>query len=206
MASLTCARALAGRPFAAATSSRPRRGPAPPLARRDSFMVEVEIAEDEPEDVAVRRYMKAVMQSGVIPKLRALRRKESKIETYKRKLQERAQARRLGILEPTWDEFYGENSLFDNGTAPFDDFFKSPDDDFDVFDNNSMPILDALDSTAYDTGSWGYQGGYQPNAYGAAQQPPAPGGAPGAAQGDTFDLSAYEQQQQQPPAPNGFQY
>jgi ribosomal protein S21 len=30
----------------------------------------VEIAEDEPEDVAVRRYMKAVMQSGVINKVR----------------------------------------------------------------------------------------------------------------------------------------
>lgn len=31
---------------------------------------QVEIAEDEPEDVAVRRYMKAVMQSGVINKVR----------------------------------------------------------------------------------------------------------------------------------------
>lgn len=42
---------------------------------------------------------------------------------------------RLGILEPTWDEFYGENSLFDNGVGPpFDDFFRSPDDDLDVFD------------------------------------------------------------------------
>ena len=53
---------------------------------------------------------------------------------YKRKLQERAQARRLGIVDPTWDEFYGENSLFDGGMAPFDDFFRSPDDDLDVFD------------------------------------------------------------------------
>jgi hypothetical protein len=32
--------------------------------------LQVEIAEDEPEDVAVRRYMKAVMQSGVINKVR----------------------------------------------------------------------------------------------------------------------------------------
>jgi hypothetical protein len=32
---------------------------------------QVEIAEEEPEDVAVRRYMKAVMQSGVINKVRA---------------------------------------------------------------------------------------------------------------------------------------
>ena len=148
MASLSCGRALAGRPFAQAKcSSKPRRGPAPLLARRDSYMVEVsgqgnparrapcmllpaiaalhirccsasqgaegvlericrtsrargrapsaprsrcgaavaacaltharvarapqvEIAEDEPEDVAVRRYMKAVMQSGVINKVR----------------------------------------------------------------------------------------------------------------------------------------
>ena len=30
----------------------------------------MEIAEEEPEDVAVRRYMKAVMQSGVINKVR----------------------------------------------------------------------------------------------------------------------------------------
>jgi len=194
--------------------------------------MQVEIAEEEPEDVAVRRYMKAVMQSGVInkvrtfvlrawrrqqqvvvvvvrwwrwwrfglargykvsvqdgcghkdkgragrssaalltlvclalqqqqqhrqrkrhaaradapashlptttttttPQLRSLRHKESKIETYKRKLQERAQARRLGIVDPTWDEFYGENSLYENGMPPFDDFFRSPDDDLDVFD------------------------------------------------------------------------
>jgi hypothetical protein len=130
--------------------------------------------------------------------LRARRHKESKIETYKRKLQERAQARRcagsgattaagctaalhacgrrqaqraqrearanpngprpgiehvpgrvaradtpprpplwpprMNIVDPTWDEFYGENSLFDNGVAPFEDFFRSPDDDLDVFD------------------------------------------------------------------------
>lgn len=32
-------------------------------------LLQVEIGEEEPEDVAVRRYMKAVMQSGVINKV-----------------------------------------------------------------------------------------------------------------------------------------
>ncbi|GBF99995.1 30S ribosomal protein S21 [Raphidocelis subcapitata] len=216
MASLTTSRALAGLRAFAPASSRPTtaktRGPAPLLARRDSFMVEVEIAEEEPEDVAVRRYMKAVMQSGVINKLRSLRHKESKIETYKRKLQERARARKLDIVDPTWEEFYGDNSLFDNGMPPFDDFFRSPEDDLDVFDNNSMPILEALDYNGmnFESSTWGYQGGYQPSsAYGGQQQqqqgqqqqqqgqaggwqqPPAQPGQPGP---DVFDLQAYEQQ------------
>ncbi|KAI8470491.1 MAG: hypothetical protein J3K34DRAFT_521278 [Monoraphidium minutum] len=231
MATLMSTRALAGARAFMPSTHKARRGPAPLLARRDSFMVEVEIAEDEPEDVAVRRYMKAVMQSGVINKLRALRRKESKIETYKRKLQERAQARRLGIVEPTWDEFYGENSLFDNGMGPFDDFFRSH-DDIDIFDSSSLPILDALDyPAAYDANAWGYQGGYQPNsAYGSQQQQaagwaaPAAAGAPGAAPAagaagaEVFDLNSYEQQsggymdgqqqqqQQQQQQPNGYNY
>ena len=124
---------------------------------------------------------------------------------------EPAQARRLGIVEPTWDEFYGENSLFEGGMAPFDDFFRSPDDDLDVYDN-SMPILESLDYQGMgfnDNASWGYQGGYQPNsAYGGAQQQQGWGAAPAQQQqppaqqqqqqtGDVFDLSAYEQQKGQ---------
>lgn len=91
---------------------------------------QVNIAEDESEDSAVRRYMKQVMQSKVIDQLRARRRVESKIETHKRRLRERAEARKLGIIEPVWDELYGD----DTEAKPFDEFFSRDDEELDIFE------------------------------------------------------------------------
>jgi hypothetical protein len=72
--------------------------------RKDSFMVEVSVAEEETEDIAVRRYMKAVMDSKVLEALRARKTRESKIEAYKRRMRERHEIRKLGIVEQTWEE------------------------------------------------------------------------------------------------------
>eukprot|EP00775_Hariotina_reticulata_P011091 gene11092-11246_t len=140
------------------------------MKRKNSYMVEVNVAETETEDQAVRRYMRAVVQSGVINKLRALRTKETKIETYKRKLAERAQARKIpaattegrGLKDPCSHygqgsslmhncsstglsaEFYGENV---EEAKPFDEFFtKGNEDDEDLFltpgFNGELPIID----------------------------------------------------------------
>ena len=43
-------------------------------------MIEVNLGEEEPEDIAVRRYMKAVMESKVLEVLRYRKTKETKIE------------------------------------------------------------------------------------------------------------------------------
>ena len=88
------------------------------------------MADDESEDSAVRRYMKQVVQSKVIDHLRARRRVESKIETYKRRQRERAEARKLRLVDPTWEELYGE----DSEARPFDEFFARDDEELDIFE------------------------------------------------------------------------
>jgi hypothetical protein len=85
--------------------------------------------------------------------------------------------------------------------------------------NGSLPILESLEYQSYEGNTWGYQGGYQPTgAYNQQQQQqqqqPAAGNWAGAPQqGDTFDLNAYQAQQQggyvdeqQQQQPNGYQY
>ncbi|EFJ42299.1 plastid/chloroplast ribosomal protein S21 [Volvox carteri f. nagariensis] len=131
MTSVSQARSLAGcRAFG---SVRPRvaariaNGTLCHMARKDSYMVEVEVAEDEPEDVAVRRYMKLVMQSRVVEKLRARKVKETKIEEYKRRFRERVEMRKAGIVEPTYEELYSSSEMMDRG--PFDDFFSRRDEE-----------------------------------------------------------------------------
>ncbi|GFR52571.1 hypothetical protein Agub_g15163 [Astrephomene gubernaculifera] len=127
LTSLSHAKASAGcRAFG---SARPRVAPrisqVCQMARNSAYMVEVDnIADDEPEDVTVRRYMKLVMQSRVLEKLRARRTKETKIEEYKRRFRERVELRKAGFVEPTFDEV--PHPIFDH---PFDDFFNIRDKD-----------------------------------------------------------------------------
>lgn len=100
-------------------------------------VLQVNIAEDESEDSAVRRYMKQVVQSKVIDHLRARRRVETKIERYKRRQRERAEARKLGLVEPVWDELYGD----DTEAKPFDEFFSRDDEELDIFEVRAKPQL-----------------------------------------------------------------
>eukprot|EP00195_Chlamydomonas_chlamydogama_P007077 CAMPEP_0202894786 /NCGR_PEP_ID=MMETSP1392-20130828/4108_1 /ASSEMBLY_ACC=CAM_ASM_000868 /TAXON_ID=225041 /ORGANISM="Chlamydomonas chlamydogama, Strain SAG 11-48b" /LENGTH=192 /DNA_ID=CAMNT_0049579577 /DNA_START=57 /DNA_END=635 /DNA_ORIENTATION=- len=130
MAALSQSRALAG--VRAFTTVRPRQiaqvsnGTKVTMRRKDTYMVEVQVGEEEPEDIAVRRFMKAVVQTKVIEKLRSRKTKETKIEAYKRRLRERHEARKLGLVEPTWEEAYGE----DVDPKPFDEFFaRDPDNE-----------------------------------------------------------------------------
>jgi len=120
------------------------------MRRKGSFMVEVHVSEEETEDQAVKRYMRAVLQSGVLNKLRARRTKETKIEMKKRKLFEKAQARKMGIEEPSWEEVYGENQ---DEAKPFDEYFCKPGDGDEAFDptTDSLPALDAVDLFGYGT-------------------------------------------------------
>ncbi|GLC46134.1 hypothetical protein PLESTB_001193700 [Pleodorina starrii] len=129
MTSLSQARASAGcRAFGSVRPRvAPRIGNVCHMARKDSYMVEVEVAEDEPEDAAVRRYMKLVMQSRVVEKLRARKTKETKIEEYKRRFRERVEMRKAGIVEPTYEELYSSSEMMD--PRPFDDFFLRRDED-----------------------------------------------------------------------------
>jgi ribosomal protein S21 len=101
-------------------------------AKKDSFMVEVEVGEDEAEDLAVRRFMKRVVESKVIEQLRARRTRETKIEAYKRRFRERCEARKLerelGISEQSWNEIYGLDHEA-QPSKPFHDFFSGYDPD-----------------------------------------------------------------------------
>jgi len=153
------------------------------MKRKDSFMVEIEVADDETEDQAVKRYMKCVVQSGVINKLRARRRKETKIEAYKRRLQERAQIRKLKIVEPTWEEFYG----LEEESRPFEEYFRYGEYVDDIFfrTNDPMPNLVDFNMEGYNFNAGGYNaGGYNGDPYssnfnagqGGYIAPPAEGG------------------------------
>jgi ribosomal protein S21 len=87
-----------------AAVASPRSRPAPERSTRHR---QVEIAEEEPEDVAVRRYMKAVMQSGVINKVR--RRPQQRRQRQRRRatgsastggLQSRSECSRRAAIVP----------------------------------------------------------------------------------------------------------
>jgi hypothetical protein len=68
--------------------------------------------------------------------------------TYKRKLQERAQARKLGILEPTWEEFYGDDE--GSEAKPFEEFFVQDNEDMDIFSDMQPAELELFrDQTFY---------------------------------------------------------
>jgi len=74
-----------------------RRQQSPALPHRSRTFIappQVNLGEEEPEDIAVRRFMKAVMDSKLLDKLRARRYTETKIEAYKRRLRERHEARK----------------------------------------------------------------------------------------------------------------
>lgn len=131
MASLSQSRALAG--CKAFTAVRPTKaklvsnGAKYFMRRKDSYMVEVQVGEEEPEDIAVRRFMKSVMETRLIEQLRARRYTETKIECAKRRLRERIERNKAGIEDATWEEAYGE----DVDPKPFDDFFScDPDTEF----------------------------------------------------------------------------
>merc|ERR1719217_929273 len=131
MSQLLQCRTLAGRAFAPAVTARriPKvsNGSKVFMRRKDSYMVEVLLGEEEPEDIAVRRFMKAVMESKVIDQMRARRYTETKIEAYKRRLRERHEVRKLNLVEPTWEETNGE----DLSPKVFDEFFAmDPDNEF----------------------------------------------------------------------------
>lgn len=121
---------------------------------------------------------------------------------YKRKLAERAMARKLKIEQPTWSDAYGH----DDEPKPFEEFFRkgAEADDMDIFGDMS-PFGGAADTELLlgnlDAGGFygplaggGYVGGGGAAAGGYAA------GADGAAvaaepAGDVFDLAAFEAQQ-----------
>lgn len=159
------------------------------MKRKDSFMVEVEVADDETEDQAVKRYMKAVVQSGVINKLRNRRRKMTKIEAYKLRLQERAQIRKLKIVEPTWEDFYG----LEEDSRPFEEYFRygATYGDGDVFFGSNEPMPNLL---TFNTGMDGYTYGAPPfDAYSGFQNQGGYVTAP--AEGGYMDQAGFYQQQ-----------
>lgn len=157
---LAGARAFTGVRCVATTTSR-RSAPSNgsdrwSMKKKDSYMVEVDVAEDEPEDVAVRRFMKQVMQSRVVEQLRARRTKETKIEEYKRRFRERCEARKLGLVEPTWGELYPMQEM---EPKPFDEFFQARDAD-DPDGATDWSALAGIPGSADDIfGTFG--GGYQ---------------------------------------------
>ncbi|KAG2493706.1 hypothetical protein HYH03_008220 [Edaphochlamys debaryana] len=151
--------ALAGKAFGSVRPTvAPRSAVVAQARKKDSYMVEVEVGEDEPEDVAVRRYMKLVMQSRVVEKLRARKVKETKIEEYKRRFRERVEMRKAGIVEPSFAELYPTEVV----AGPFEDFYQArdeedPDGAYDGLASGADDIFNAFGTAAgaYDAGSYG---------------------------------------------------
>ncbi|KAG1671027.1 hypothetical protein FOA52_014271 [Chlamydomonas sp. UWO 241] len=167
MSALSQSRCLAG--SRAFTGIRPRQvaqvsnGCKVFMRRKDSYMVEVNLGEEEPEDIAVRRFMKAVMDSKLLEKLRTRRYKESKIELYKIRMRERHEIRKLGLVEPTWEEVNGD----DPSPKVFDEFFSmDPDGEFGMTMGQDDSFMGAYNDSMWggymdgqNRGTW-EQGGY----------------------------------------------
>lgn len=133
-----------------------------------SYMVEVQVGEEEPEDSAVRRFMKQVMDSRVIEQLRARKTVETKIVKYKRELKERIELRKAGWVEPTWEQMYG----LDPDPKPFDDFFDRDDEEENTLLRRSRD--DAIFDVTYpDLASGMANGGQQWGGYMDANKAPA---------------------------------
>ncbi|KAF5829572.1 hypothetical protein DUNSADRAFT_15887 [Dunaliella salina] len=155
------------------------------MKRKDSYMVEVNVGEDEPEDIAVRKFMKKVMESGVIEELRNRRYKETPLQEWKRRTRERIAKNKMGIRMPTWEEEYG----IDPEVKPFDEFFQRDPDQAAAFVDGCQYQLD---------GGGGYMDAWGSNMSGGYIQPM--GGymtadqTGGYAQGGTYmtqDMGAY---------------
>lgn len=190
MAALSQSRALAG--CRAFTTLRPRaaarisNGGKVFMRRNDSYMVEVTVGEEEPEDIAIRRYMKAVMDSRVLDQLRARKVKETKIEAYKRRLRERHEMRKSEFEWPTYDQVEG----VDMSPKVFDEFFSlDPDGEFGL---TGMSSDDFMSSGSFvNDGMWGgymdspagagnWEGGYMDTNAGGYINPQQQGGYIGA--------------------------
>jgi hypothetical protein len=125
---------------------------------------------------------------------------------YKRKLADRAMARKLKIEQPTWSDAYGH----DDEPKPFEEFFRkgAEADDMDIFGDMSPfggaadteLLLGNLDAGGFygplagggyvgGGGAAGGGGGYADGGAAAA------GGAAAEPGGDVFDLAAFEAQQ-----------
>lgn len=136
------------------------------MKRKDSFLVEVNVGEDEAEDIAVRKYMKAVMDTGVINELRSRKTKEPKKDKYKRELKNRIEAHRNGVRQPTWPEIhYDQPVLMEPG--PFNDLYRDPEGyDFNI-DLTGPEGAQGMFNPVATQSEWGgynqqnYQGGYQ---------------------------------------------
>eukprot|EP00798_Chlamydomonas_sp_ICE-L_P007458 gene7458-599_t len=145
MAALSQCRVLSGsKAFVGA--ARPRQakqitnGSKYTMARKDSFMVEVQVGEEEPEDIAVRRFLMLVSDSRVIEQMRNRRYTETKVEERKRRLRERIERRKNKVVDATWEELYGQ----DTDPKPFETFFSRDGDGNESFFLNPYPGQDDL--------------------------------------------------------------
>uniref|UniRef100_A0A7S3QKF1 Ribosomal protein S21 n=1 Tax=Dunaliella tertiolecta TaxID=3047 RepID=A0A7S3QKF1_DUNTE len=159
------------------------------MKRKDSYMVEVNVGEDEPEDIAVRKFMKKVMESGVIEELRNRRYKETPLQEWKRRTRERIAKNKMGIRMPTWEEEYG----IDPEVKPFDEFYQRDPEVAASFVDGFMQYQ--LDNGGYMDSAWGQNmaGGYI-QSMGGYMSPDQTGGyaqAGGAYMAGAQDAGAY---------------
>eukprot|EP00199_Chlamydomonas_sp_CCMP681_P006809 CAMPEP_0119108044 /NCGR_PEP_ID=MMETSP1180-20130426/13229_1 /TAXON_ID=3052 ORGANISM="Chlamydomonas cf sp, Strain CCMP681" /NCGR_SAMPLE_ID=MMETSP1180 /ASSEMBLY_ACC=CAM_ASM_000741 /LENGTH=274 /DNA_ID=CAMNT_0007093617 /DNA_START=10 /DNA_END=834 /DNA_ORIENTATION=+ len=123
MSALSQARTIAGsRAFTGLGARQVQRvanGSMCTMKRKDSYMIEVNVGEDEPEDIAVRKFMNKVVDSRVIEQLRARRYKESPLEEFKRRTRERIERIKAKEILATYEEVYGQ----DPEVKPFAEFF-----------------------------------------------------------------------------------
>jgi ribosomal protein S21 len=162
-----------GSSFSARRSARPAGSLSQPSwVTKGSYLVEVEVGEVEPEDVAIQRFQRAVTQTLVINELRRRRRVMTKIEALQAKQNEKGLIKKLNIDPQSWKEAYGESM----DPAPFADYFVG-DNDYSEIANNTSPLddseffFDAQDNM-YSNGQSGYMG-TSPQYGGAYAQFPA---------------------------------
>uniref|UniRef100_A0A061R4Y4 Small subunit ribosomal protein S21 n=1 Tax=Tetraselmis sp. GSL018 TaxID=582737 RepID=A0A061R4Y4_9CHLO len=96
------------------------------MKSKGTFNVEVVVGENEPADLALRRFRRAVNSAGVIAEAKRRRRFEDHQDILKRKTKElRLKKSKKFIRPPTWEEARGTME-----PAPFADLFGEPDDIF----------------------------------------------------------------------------
>lgn len=99
------------------------------MKKAHSLQVEIVVGQDEPQDVALKRFRREVMNVGVIMEVRRRRYFETPIDIVKRKQKEKGLKNKLmrrgrGAPVVSYGQVAGPQQ------APFADLFGSPDDIF----------------------------------------------------------------------------
>jgi len=108
--------------------------------------LQIVVGNDEPQDVALKRFRREVAGTGLVQEVRRRRYFENSVDMKKRKLKEKSMKIKRARQGRNFTKSYGQT--FGQETAPFTDLFGTPDDIFsDVL--GSQDVLGSMNSVDF---------------------------------------------------------